>query len=256
MEKNQKSQSTNGRARPKPVYSSPQVTLYRGDCLAVLADLPAASVDTVITDPPYATINRFGEIRTNGWGKNGTRRLQFDWDNPEVACAVALRLAASIRLVNVEGSAFVFCGFDSAAAYSEPFRRLGFTVKPAAWVKKCPPPAAPGNWWPSAFELAFYGYRKRAWFGDHDAKRANVFVSDSYCHGQPGKVKHPTQKPLALVERIVTALCPPGGVVLDPFLGSGTTALACLRTGRRCIGIEKDAKYLRIAVRRLRDATN
>jgi hypothetical protein len=66
---------------------------------------------------------------------------------------------------------------------------------------------------------------------------------------------HPTVKPLKLLEWLCRLTATPtGGVVLDPFLGSGTTALACLNTGRRCIGIEKDAGYCRIAIRRLKQA--
>jgi hypothetical protein len=63
--------------------------------------------------------------------------------------------------------------------------------------------------------------------------------------------RHPTQKPLALMRWLVKLACPPGGLVLDPFLGSGTTALACLETGRGCIGVERDPTYYAIAQRRL-----
>jgi DNA modification methylase len=65
---------------------------------------------------------------------------------------------------------------------------------------------------------------------------------------------HPTVKPLALLEWLVKLACPPGGVVLDPFLGSGTTAVACWRTDRQCIGIERDAEYFRLAERRVEAA--
>ena len=244
--------SRNGSIRP--FYQAQGITLYRADCLDVLTELPATSIDSLITDPPYAIVNRFGWINTKGFGKKGIRRLQFDWDGPGTVAQVAFRLRATIDKLIQPAGTFIFCGFDAAQAYSKPFREAGFTVKPAAWVKKCPPPAAPGNWWPSGFELAFYAYRRGAWFADRDVKRSNVFIADSYRFGQPGKVGHPTQKPLGLVERLVTSICPPGGLVLDPFLGSGTTALGCLNTGRRCIGIEKEAKYLRMAVKRIESA--
>jgi DNA modification methylase len=73
-------------------------------------------------------------------------------------------------------------------------------------------------------------------------------------HATPKSIEHPSPKPLALMEWLVTNCCPPGGVVLDPFMGSGTTGVACVNTGRRFIGIERDAGYFAIAQRRIEAA--
>lgn len=76
--------------------------------------------------------------------------------------------------------------------------------------------------------------------------------SVSRLHRQdPERAEHPTQKPLELVERMILASCPPGGLVLDPFLGSGTTAAACARLGRRFAGFEINADYCRVARERV-----
>ena len=130
------------------------------------------------------------------------------------------------------------------------------TPKPLAWVKKCPPPAMKGNWWPSGFELGVYAYDSGAWFGDANTKRSNVFVFDSYRFGQPGKVEHPTQKPLGLMVRLVGGVVPPGGACLDPFMGSGTTGVACIRMDRRFMGIEIEPRYFDIAVKRIEAELN
>jgi site-specific DNA-methyltransferase (adenine-specific) len=108
-----------------------------------------------------------------------------------------------------------------------------------------------GNWWPSGFELAMYGYRGSPWFGDTNPKRSNVFISDSYRYGQPGKEDHPTQKPLGLIRRIVESILPPGGVCIDPFMGSGTTLRAAKDLGRKAIGIEIEERYCEIAAKRM-----
>jgi site-specific DNA-methyltransferase (adenine-specific) len=232
--------------KPTWATSDGAVRLFLGDCLEVLPGVPI--VDAVLTDTPYGIVNEFGENTGNG-----TRTMQFEWDSPTITLKVldALRLAFS--RCDTKAGCFVFCGGDQFGGVLEVVRESGFTAKPATWVKTCPPPAGKGNWWPSGFEFAVYGYRTGAYFGDTDPKRSNVFVCDSYRYGQPGKVDHPTQKPLRLIHRIATAIVPPRGVALDCFMGSGTTGVACVRTGRRFIGIEKEPKYFEIAVKRITD---
>ena len=227
----------------KPYYEHAGITIYHGDCREVLPDLPA--VATVVTDPPYAIRNNFG-TQAN---KNGRRRLQFAFDGAEKRDAAIHGVTLACDRAQ---SFFVFCGV-SQVSFLEMALEEKFTVKPAAWVKKCPPPAMPGNWWPSGVEYALYGYRSGAWFGDTNTKRSNVFVSDTYRAGirSGEKVDHPTQKWLPLMEHIVASLCHTVGCVLDPFMGSGTTLVAAKNLGRRAIGIELEERYCEIAARRL-----
>jgi site-specific DNA-methyltransferase (adenine-specific) len=240
------------RCRWQPCRCKDGITLYHGDSREILPFLQQA-VDSIITDPPYGIVNRFGSIRTKG-KHNGTRLLQFPWDGPERAPIIVAILSLAFARCKQSASCFVFVGFDTAERYAACARAAGFTVKPAAWMKKCPPPAGKGNWWPSAFELAFYGYRNSPWFGDIDPRRRNVWVADSYRWRTPGKIGHPTQKPLAIVRNHVAALVPPGGVCLDPFAGSGTTLEAAKLEARRAIGIEIEEQYCRMATQRLCDS--
>ena len=96
-----------------------------------------------------------------------------------------------------------------------------------------------------------YAYDSGAWFGDADPKRRNVWVGDALRAGNSERVGHPTQKPLGLMRHIVAGVVRPGGVVLDPFAGSGTTLLAAKQLGRGGIGIEQSAEYVEIARRRI-----
>jgi len=226
------------------------ICLVCGDCLEVLPLLEPGSVDVLFTDPPYGIVNEFG-IHENAPGK-GSRRLQFAWDGQVIVDTVRRGLTLGFSFCKKSASCFVYCGFDTAERYAEPAWRAGFTVKPASWVKHCPPPAGNGNWWPSGFELAYYGYRNGAYFGDENPKRSNVWVADSYRYGQPGKLNHPTQKPLTLIRQQVESLTQPNFVVLDPFAGSGTTGRACKDLGRRCLMVEIEEKYVKIAANRLR----
>lgn len=222
-------------------------TLYLGDCREILPTL--GKVDAVISDPPYGIPHNFGVQK--GGSRNGSRRLQFDWDGAGVTDAVL----AAVDLASDKAAAHLwFCGLHQASHIADHLMAAGLTPKPAAWVKECPPPAGAGNWWPSGYELVVYAYRPGAWFGDKDPKRSNVWVADSYRFGQPGKVDHPTQKPLGLMQRLVSALVPDGGVALDCFAGSGTTGVACAKLGRRFIGIEIEPRYFDIACRRIEEA--
>ena len=221
-------------------------TLYLGDCREILPTI--GKVDAVVTDPPYGIINDFGVQNK----RNGVRRLSFDWDGFHVNETVLNALDVACGKPD---AFFCFCG-TSQVSHIEKRLIDRFTVKPAVWIKSCPPPAMPGNWWPSGFEFALYGYKTGAFFDDKNAKRVNVFYSDTYRHGIRGeeKVDHPTQKWLPLIAHIVQSIASQGGLVLDPFMGSGTTGVACAKLGRKFIGIEIEPKYFDIACRRIEAA--
>jgi DNA modification methylase len=227
-----------------PYYERENVRLYLGDCRDVLPTLEAGCVSAVVTDPPYGIVNKFGVMNSS----KGNRRLQFEWDD---SSAVASSVASAVALVKRPGAAIVFCGFDTATLVQSAICSSGMIPKPMAWVKKCPPPAGKGNWWPSAFEIGVYAYHRGAWFGDTNTKRSNVFVYDAMRHGQPGKNGHPTQKPLKLMDRLICGVVPPGTCCIDPFMGSGSTGVAAIRSGRQFIGIELDRHWLDISIRRI-----
>ena len=220
-------------------------TLYLGDCADVLPTLtPVASV---IGDPPFSIPHNFSIQK----GRKGKRALSFEWDKSIDVVGVVNRFELAAELAQ---SVFVFCGLRQATPLAEMLSAKGFTDKLACWVKKCPTPPAPGNWWPSGFELAVYGYRPGAHFHSADNARSNVFYADSYRFGQPGKVDHPTQKPLGMMGEIVEPMTPVGGTVLDPFMGSGTTGVAALRLGRKFVGVEINPDFFRIACERMHEA--
>ena len=221
--------------------------LYLGDCLEILPHLP--KVDACITDPPYEIRNKFGTSDLYG-----SRRMEFHFDTAGVTDAVVFpAIQAALELA----TAFhIFCDPEQYAGLAGIARALGFTPKPWAKQKLCAPPPMPGNWWPSAFELAMYGYKPGAYFGDQSGTRKNIMVFDSYRHGirPEEKVDHPTQKWLPMVAYLVNTIVPPGGTVIDPFMGSGTTGVAAIQLGRKFIGIEREERYFDIACKRIEQA--
>ncbi|TVQ64473.1 MAG: site-specific DNA-methyltransferase [Phycisphaerales bacterium] len=244
-------------ATPAPDYTSPDgaVRLYRGDCLDVLPTLEAGSVDCVVTDPPYG-ISVKGSVHHRQAGR-GSRRLDFfdgDEDWPMVSAIVKRAQVQTLRLVNECASAYWFCGHRVFSDLVRVFEEEGYSTRFIVWSKACPAPPPPGSGWSSGAELCVYAYKPGRYFDGAEAPRSNVIVADSYRHGQPGKVDHPTQKPLGLIQTLAQVSCPPDGLVLDPFMGSGTTGVACVRTGRRFIGVEKEPKYFDIAVKRIERA--
>lgn len=228
----------------QPYYEQDGIVIFHGDAMQYVQALP--EVDAVVTDPPYGIVGKFGAS-----GLYGKRNMQFAFDQPE---GVMEHIAAVVDLVAEKAKALhLFCDPDHYGNIAKQVRKHGYTVKPWARVKKCPPPPMPGNWWPSAFELAMYAYKPGAFFGDDSGKRCNVFHCDGYRHGIRAneKVDHPTQKWLPMIEYIVNTIVPEGGLCVDPFMGSGTTLVAAKLTGRRAIGIEIEERYCEIAAKRL-----
>ena len=204
----------------KPYYQDDAVTLYHGDCVDVLPALQLPQLGNelspvLVTDPPYATINTFGV--SDLYGK---RAMQFDMDKEGAAIDdVARALAVALPLVN---AFHLFCDPEHFGSIAGIARRNKFTPKPFARLKLCPPPPMPGNWWPSAFELAMYGYQApvRWYFGDDSGKTIETStIQMTYTatgiRVRTEKVDHPTQKWLPMIQYIVGAMAHPDSTVID-----------------------------------------
>jgi len=226
--------------------------LILGDCLEVMPTL--GKVDAVVTDPPYAVSFEGSSGSFKRAGNKGTRNYNFfegdtDWLSMRLKVAEAVEVASSLYPLTI----VVWCGHRQFGDTVETLEGKGFKTRMLVWRKLCPPPAPPGSGFASGAELAVYGYRSgRAWNGVGNEN--NVFLADGYRHGNPGKVNHPTQKPLSLIEWNIGCLTKPGDTVLDCFMGSGTTLVACQNLGRQGIGIEIDPEYFEIACKRVEEA--
>jgi len=225
-------------------------TLYLGDCRDVLPTL--GKVDAVIGDPPYSV--SVAGARVVGQQGNGVRSLDFfagddDWRAMTATVVDAYGKATESK----PKTAIAWCGHRQIGPLIELFEGKGYSTRLLFWSKRCPPPSAPGAGFAQSVEQAVYAYLPgRAWNGgQYDFNR---FDADSYRHGQPGKVDHPTQKPLELMKWNVDKLTHSGETILDPFMGSGTTGVAAVTMGRKFIGIERDPGYFEIACKRIEQA--
>jgi site-specific DNA-methyltransferase (adenine-specific) len=232
----------------KPYYERDGITIWHGDCREILPTIGV--VDLVVTDPPYA-VSVEGSTQRGKPGK-GSRNLDFfegDADWPAMIARVTESLGLAADALKPTGSLYAWVGHRQFGPVTTLLEERGFSTRFIVWSKDCPPPAAPNSGWVSAAELCLYGYRAgRTW---NDAQRSNVLTSDSYRYGQPGKVAHPTQKPLSVMRTPMLASSAEGDLVLDPFAGSGTTLVSALESNRRAIGIEIEERYCEIAAKRL-----
>lgn len=236
---------------PTPYYQDDLVTLYHGDCLEVLPHLEP--VEMLLTDPPYSVSLKGQSGSFTRKGNKGTRNLNFfeeDQDWQGMTKSVLERLLAAAPLC---ASAYIWCGHRQFGSIVDLFEKsLQWKTKPMAWHKKCPIPAPPNTGYNSALELCVYAFRKGRKFAPPTGHQySNVIDSDSYRHGQPGKVAHPTQKPLPTVNIPIICSSDVGDTVLDIYAGSGTTLVAAKSLGRKAIGVEKNEKYCEIIAKRL-----
>lgn len=223
--------------------------IIEGDCLDVMPTLK--SVDHVITDPPYE-----GEAHTKG------RRSRVGWKEKRLVTAYEVtfepmteadREAAGREISDLAKQwILVFCQVEAAMKW-----RASVCVgdanykRTAIWVKPDGQPQFTGDRPGCGYEsiMVAYGSPGRSrWNG---GGRVGVFRHVSEARFPFPKNAHPTQKPLALMLELVELFTDPGDHVLDPFCGSGTTGVACLRLGRHFTGIEKDPKYAALSRERL-----
>ena len=212
------------------------VNLMLGDCLARMREIPDGSVDLVLTDIPYGEVNRqSGGLRSLDKGVADT----FDNANLEFLVKEFVRVATN--------SIYVFRGTQQISSLAAGFASMGLTVRVGAWNKTNPSPMNGSRLWVSGLEFCVYARKANAVHNEHCQK--------ALWDAPSGRSKiHPTQKPLQLFERLVRASSDDGQTVFDPFMGSGTTGVACMNLGRTFIGIEREVKYFDIACRRIEDA--
>ena len=231
----------------KAYYQDDLVTLYLGDCLEIVPEI--GEVDLLMTDPPYSL--SVGQDHTKNKNK-GTRRLNFfdgDMNWASMTDGVVKRTMLAADKAN---AAYVWCGHRQFGPLVESFEDAGWKTRFLVWSKRCPVPAPPGVGWDSAAELCVYAFRDgRQWTPPTGTKAPNVISADSYRHGQPGKLEHPTQKPPTTASIPIGFSTKPGDTVLDIFAGSGTTLLVARDMGRRAIGVEIEERYCEIIAKRL-----
>lgn len=240
-----------------PHYQDDDATLYRGDALAVLAELPTASVDALITDPPYSS---GGMVRSDRMGSttdkyvqsdSGNRALaEFTGDNRDqrsYAYWCALWLSEALRVVKPGGVALLFTDWRQLPATSDALQAGGWVWRGIVpWYKPVARPQA--GRFTSSCEYVVWGSKGPM---PVDYTPGVKTLPGFYQASPPREREHQTQKPLDVMRSLVR-IAEDGGTILDLFAGSGTTGVAAVLEGYRFIGAEMTDHYADVAAERLR----
>ncbi len=258
--------------RRAPASSVPVNRVLQGECIAELRKLPRSSVDLVFADPPYnlqldRTLLRPNDSVVDGVDDAWDKFASFaDYDR---FCREWL--AECRRVLKPDGAIWVIGSYHNVFRLGTALQDLGFWMQnDIIWRKVNPMPNFRGKRFTNAHETLIWAGRDRkskVTF-NYDGLKAggdDVQMRSDWlfpiCSGperlkdDDGRKAHPTQKPEALLHRIIVATTKPGDVVLDPFFGTGTTGAVAKRLGRRWIGIERDPDYVRAATERIARVT-
>ena len=249
---------------PAPAFDDPKhhLRIYHGDCLELLAQIPESSVDLVFADPPYFLSNggitchagKMVSVHKGDWDKSRGADANHDFNRSW--------LAAAQRVLKPNGSIWVSGTSHVIHSVGFAMQQLGFKLlNDISWVKPNPPPNLSCRYFTHATETLIWAAK--------DKKSRHTFNYKLMKETNRGKQmksvweirppeswekkfgKHPTQKPVALLERILLASSNEGDLVLDPFLGGGTTLLTAFRLRRHALGCELSAEFLSLSLRRI-----
>lgn len=244
-----------------PYYTDEWVTLYGGDALAVLAALPSESVDGVIADPPYSS---GGMVRGDRVGDTGAKyvssgsvgsSVDFAGDSRDQRAYQywsALWLSEALRVVKPAGVLLMFTDWRQLPSTTDALQSGGWVWRGVVpWAKSFGARGARPMAGRFAAQCEYVVWGSRG--GMPVRMGEDACLPGFYEANAPREREHQTQKPLEVMRQLVKII-PVGGVILDPFMGSGTTGAAAVLEGRRFVGVEMVEHYQQIAERRICEA--
>jgi len=226
------------------------------DCIEYLKTLPDNSVDLVVTDPPY-NVSQKTDIKFKDL--NIVKNFG-DWDfgfDPEPV------MKEIKRVLKPNGQIFVFCSTEQIPQYMKIFKREWFFRNILVWYKTNPAPRLSKTNFVFANEYILYAINEpsvkpgQVTFNFIGQKEMHNTIITSALQGKErlrdenNKAIHPTQKPLSVLKKLISIASNKGDIVLDPFMGVGSTAVACKETGRNYVGCELDERYIIESKKRL-----
>ena len=253
----------------KPAYPFTRASkIVVGDCVAEMRKLPDFSADLVFADPPYNLQLNGDLLRPNNTKVDGVHQ---DWDKFTSFAAydafTRAWLSEARRVLKPDGAIWVIGSYHNIFRLGAVMQDLGFwLLNDIVWRKTNPMPNFRGRRFTNAHETLIWASReeKSRYTFNYDAMKAmndDVQMRSDWlfpiCSGPErlkdggGRKAHPTQKPEAILQRLMLATTKPGDVVLDPFFGTGTTGAVAKRIGRTFVGIERDADYAEAARERI-----
>lgn len=249
--------------------------IYRGDCIKILNEkIDEQSIDLIFADPPY-------NLSGNGlmWTGNKTGGDWFmvneEWDKmtePDYIKFTRQWIGACKKVLKNTGSIYISCSYHNISEVTLALKQLNFKINNIiTWYKTNSMPNMTRRVFTHSTEFVVWGVKGKSWiFNYEEIKKINpnkqkngdlkqmrdfwelpLVQGKERLRGENGKALHPTQKPEEMLKRIILASSNQGDLVLDPFLGSGTTARVAKKYGREWVGIDKNKEYVQIARQRM-----
>ena len=217
-----------------------------GDCLELMRGMPDGCVDLIVTDPPY-------EFADAGGGCFGTKARAYHDELTGINKGISNDYLEEMLRVLKSPNLYIWCNKAQIRQYLDFFEDAGCNSDILCWHKTNPTPLCGNNYVPDTEYCMFFRKGAKV-YGTYETK-SKYWVMPTNVEDK-SKYGHPTVKPLGIIEKLIINSSLPGETVLDPFMGSGTTGVACIMHGRRFIGYELDPGYFDTAQRRLMDAVH
>jgi DNA modification methylase len=229
--------------------------IKNSDCLEYLKTIPDNFVDLVVTDPPYNVSQKNNIV----YGNLNVVKNFGDWDYGFDPVPVLKGLK---RVLKPTGQIYVFCATRQIPEYMQIFEKDWFFRNLLVWNKTNPPPRISKTNFLFANEYIIYAINEKKKMTEvtfnfaRQNEMHNIFITSSLqgkerLKDENRRAIHPTQKPLSVLKKLIEVSSNEGDIVLDPFMGVGSTAVACKELGRNFMGCELDPKYVEYANRRL-----
>lgn len=228
---------------------SARCTIQAGDAGELLASVPTASVDMLLTDPPY----NLGDYSTGNIQMSWRKEFNNDvakWDRGFDPLAYRDEF---LRILKPTGNLFAFTSYNTLGRWHEVFDPVFDTFQFMVWHKTNPPPKLYRAGFLNSCELIVVAWNKKHTWNFTTQKAMHNFVEAPICQGHERSKDpvHPTQKPTRVLRHLIGLATNPGDLVLDPFMGVGSTGVAALELGRVFRGFDIDPAYVEAARRRL-----
>lgn len=246
----------------KVFFQNKNCTLYNGSCFSALKKINDKTIDFIFADPPYflsgngitCQSGKMASVNKGKWDEEKSLSDKISFSKKWIK--------ECYRILKDEGTIMISGTFHSIHIIGMVLEQVGFKIiNNITWIKSNPPPNLSCKCFVHSTETIL-------WAKKHTASKYNFNYSlmkklnnnkqmkDVWIINRPKKSEkkfgnHPTQKPLELLDRIILSTCKVGDIVLDPFIGSGTTAVASLNHKCKCIGIDNNKDYLEIAKKRI-----
>lgn len=236
-----------------------EIQIIYDDCLNVLPQIPANSIDMIFADPPYNMSKKKGL----GWAFSKHITMQEAWDQftKDEFFEFNIRwIGECLRILKSGGSIFICGSFHNIFQIGFILQQFELKIlNDIIWFKPNAQPNITCRMFTQSTETVIWAAKGKKWTFNYQRikelnngkQMRNMWPIPYPARSERWAGKHPAQKPIALLERIILAASKPKEIILDPFLGSGTTAVVAKMLGRKCIGIEKDEEFKKIIDKRL-----